>query len=124
MERVDLVLQIVALIFDIELSILQLLQHVELRGLRIVEFLFKLNDVGRCTLKLFLQLRFGHLHRVMMSLPRPKLHFDVLFLLQASLEFELGCIELNDVLVAFLQSDLELVYFQLVIFSQFFLFNC
>ena len=70
-----------AQLFDLVLLVFQLLQHVKLCGLRIVEFLFELNNVRRCTLKLFLQLTLGHLHRIVVSFPRTDLHLNVFLLL-------------------------------------------
>ena len=76
LERVDLVIAILDLVF----SILQLLQHVKLRGLRVVEFLFELNDVRRCTLKLFLEFSLGSLQRDMVLRFHFELLFDIFFL--------------------------------------------
>ena len=41
----------------------------------------ELNNVRRCTLKLFLQLTLGHLHRIVVSFPRTDLHLNVFLLL-------------------------------------------
>ena len=64
-----------AQLFDLVLLVFQLLQHVKLCGLRIVEFLFELNNVRRCTLKLFLKFSFGSLQRGVVL----RFHFELLF---------------------------------------------
>ena len=84
MEHVDLVLVVV----DFELRIFQLLEHVKLGRLRIIEFLFELHDIRRCTLKLFLEFALGSFQRVVVLGLDRKLLFDIFFLTEARIELE------------------------------------
>ena len=84
MKRVDLVL----VIFDLVFRILQLLQHVKLRRLGIVELFLKLNDVRRCTLKLFLELSLCGFQCVMMLSFHLKLLFNICLLSEMRLLFK------------------------------------
>ena len=94
---------------DLSLVLLHLLEHLELRGLRLVEFLFKLVDVGGSTLKLNLELAFASLHAVMMSLPGVSLLFDIPLRGKNSVKFKNCALKLDDGLLGLAQAVLEAV---------------
>ena len=104
-----------AQLFDLVLLVFQLLQHVKLCGLRIVEFLFELNNVRRCTLKLFLKFSFGCLHRVVVLVPHCKLCFDIFFLSKTSVTFKNLGIFFRVVSFKSLYFDIHLVDAKLVL---------
>jgi len=73
-EHVNLAL----VVLDFELRVFQLLEHVKLGRLRIIEFLFELHDVRRGTLKLFLEFSFGHLDCVVVCFPCAELLLNII----------------------------------------------
>ena len=73
-EHVNLVL----VVLDFELRVFQLLEHVKLGRLRIIEFLFELHDVRRGTLKLFLEFGLGHLDCVVVCFPCAELLLNII----------------------------------------------
>jgi len=84
MQHVDLVLPFL----DFELRIFQLLEHIQLGGLGVVEFFLELHYVRRCTLELFLEFCFGHLNRVVVCLPCAKLVLNIIFLSKLSVQLK------------------------------------
>jgi len=99
---------------DLSLVLLHLLEHLELRGLGLVELLLKLVDVGGSTFKLNLELAFAGLHTIMMSLPSVSLLLDIVLLYEDRVELENGTLKSNDSLLAFAQAHLEAVNLELV----------
>ena len=96
------------------LIVLHLLEHLELRGLRLVVFVFKLLDVGGGTLKLGLQLSLAGFHAIVMGLPHVALLFNIALLRQDRVQFEHCALKFYNCLLAFTQAKLKLINFPFV----------
>ena len=90
------------------LVVFHLLKHLELRRLRLVEFLLKLADVCRGALKLLLQLLLARLHVLMVGFPGSQLLLNIFLLRAACIELENGALQLERHILVPLEGDLQL----------------
>ena len=85
-----------------------MLKHLELRRLRLVEFLLKLADVCRGALKLLLQLLLARLHVLMVGFTGSQLLLNIFLLRAACVELENGALQLERHILVPLEGDLQL----------------
>ena len=92
-----------------------MLKHLELRRLRLVEFLLKLADVCRGALKLGLELLLAGLHGVMVRLPGVALLLHFRLLGQHGIFLQDCTLQLHNRLLALTQGKLQLIHLRIIL---------
>ena len=92
-----------------------MLKHLELRRLRLVEFLLKLADVCGGALKLGLELLLAGLHGVMVRLPGVALLLHFRLLGQQCVFLQDCTLQLHNCLLALTQGELQLVHLRIML---------
>ena len=108
---------VLAEILDLHLVLLHLLEHLKLGGLRLVEFLLKLGDVGGGALKLDLKLSLADFHAIVVGLPGVSLSFNIRLGVETGVQLQHGARKLNDSLLVQAEGCVELINVGLVFVS-------